>query len=965
MTSSKPWRFILISAFSAAWAISCSSDEASDDRREGVDIGNADGGPDATVPPVVFHASPTGTGETCSLEAPCSLLDAQKKVRAISRDMRSDVIVNLADGTYVLAQTLVFSTSLGDSGMNGHSVIYQAKDLGSPTPAKPVFSGGRTIRDFKLHDAAKNIFKADVADLETRQLYVNDVRALRARQRSGIPGTLTQIPGGYRTTSTAPQSWANAGDIELVFHDGSPDGNWLWAEPRCPIAAITGDAGGTTISIAQPCFDLVTTPRGGTKPPTAVEHFYAALTEKGTFYLDRSKPGAHVLYYIPRDDEDMAKATVIAPVLETLVKGDGKLELPVHDIQLKGITFAHATWLGPSTPHGFPESSYNKMGNTSGPETQVPGNVDFYAGRNLRFEGDTFIHLGGVGLNLDDGSQNNVVVGNVFTDISSNGIQIGNVGLNASEGPGLVTDNSVENNYVHDIGVEYPGAYGIWNANTQRTTVTHNVFAHLPRGGIATNYTYSSAPRVANGHRFTFNVIEDYMNGIRDGGGFDTNGSQNGIDGIRPNSVLAGNVFREDHNNFGQIYLDFNSSGYTLDNNVAYASASLDYNTIDAKNQACCNQHRYNFYDQNNAFKYQVAQDMVVGNTTVPPAAMPASILERAGLEPAYRHLLPSKPPTDTVPPAAPTGLRAEATGAGPSVSLSWSAATDNVGVTGYEIDHGETVLGAVVATSTKATVPLLVPGTKYTLVVRARDAAGNLSPPSNAIDVDIPGSPDLVGHWTFDQAAPSATDASGSANAGAISGATSVAGKNGMALDFNGAGQFVSMGNAYVLNQDRHGFSVSLWFKSTATGWRRMVTKGNYANSSGYLLQYDSGAIAFGVGSNGTVENTAIANTPGGFGDGNWHHVVGVVDRTEQSIRVYVDGVARQVKPSDGFCGTANGTALSIAKCTYLGASSNEPFTVGSYNGTAEFFQGSLDDIRVYSRAIGAADVANLFMLK
>ena len=91
-------------------------------------------------------------------------------------------------------------------------------------------------------------------------------------------------------------------------------------------------------------------------------------------------------------------------------------------------------------------------------------------------------HLGGVGLNFDYGSQRNLVRGNVFHDISSHGIQIGNLDRTMP----LVTDNVIDNNYVHDVGVEYPGAYGLWNANTQGTTVSHNVqTTMIPAGGAA------------------------------------------------------------------------------------------------------------------------------------------------------------------------------------------------------------------------------------------------------------------------------------------------------------------------------------------------------------------------------------------------------------------------------------------------------------------------------------------------
>ncbi|GAB3977873.1 hypothetical protein GCM10029978_068970 [Actinoallomurus acanthiterrae] len=79
----------------------------------------------------------------------------------------------------------------------------------------------------------------------------------------------------------------------------------------------------------------------------------------------------------------------------------------------------------------------------------------------------------------------------------------------------------------------------------------------------------------------------------------------------------------------------------------------------------------------------------------------------------------------DTQPPSAPSGLNV--TGhTSSSVSLSWTAATDDTGVTGYDVFQGTTL--ATTASGTTATVTGLQPATTYTFKVRARDAAGNLS---------------------------------------------------------------------------------------------------------------------------------------------------------------------------------------------------------------------------------------------
>jgi chitodextrinase len=81
----------------------------------------------------------------------------------------------------------------------------------------------------------------------------------------------------------------------------------------------------------------------------------------------------------------------------------------------------------------------------------------------------------------------------------------------------------------------------------------------------------------------------------------------------------------------------------------------------------------------------------------------------------------------DITPPSVPAGLSASATTT-PSVKLQWSAATDNVGVTGYTIYRGGTVLTTVPATPTSYEDLGVVGSTTYSYTVDAFDAAGNHS---------------------------------------------------------------------------------------------------------------------------------------------------------------------------------------------------------------------------------------------
>lgn len=90
----------------------------------------------------------------------------------------------------------------------------------------------------------------------------------------------------------------------------------------------------------------------------------------------------------------------------------------------------------------------------------------------------------------------------------------------------------------------------------------------------------------------------------------------------------------------------------------------------------------------------------------------------------------------DTSAPSVPGNLRVTGTTSS-SASLAWSASTDNVGVTGYDVFRDGTLATTVGGTS--ATVGGLSANTTYQFTVRARDAAGNSSGPAGPVAATTP----------------------------------------------------------------------------------------------------------------------------------------------------------------------------------------------------------------------------------
>ncbi|MFC4102323.1 glycosyl hydrolase [Paenibacillus xanthanilyticus] len=86
----------------------------------------------------------------------------------------------------------------------------------------------------------------------------------------------------------------------------------------------------------------------------------------------------------------------------------------------------------------------------------------------------------------------------------------------------------------------------------------------------------------------------------------------------------------------------------------------------------------------------------------------------------------------DTQAPSVPTNLASTKTST--SVTLTWNASTDNVGVTGYDVYRGGALVGSTASTS--YTDNGLAAGTAYSYTLRAKDAAGNVSAASAAHSV-------------------------------------------------------------------------------------------------------------------------------------------------------------------------------------------------------------------------------------
>ncbi|WP_433331965.1 right-handed parallel beta-helix repeat-containing protein [Spirillospora sp. CA-294931] len=560
-----------------------------------------------------------------------------ERARQAVRAERSDVVVNLRGGTHTLTAPLTLTAA--DSGSSKRRVTYQAY------AREPVtLSGGRAVGGWH---ASGGIWRADVGTLDTRQLFVGGKRATRATLGRGVPGKLTKTATGYVTDSPVPRSWRNPQDIEFLYTFAD-----AFSEGRCGVAGISGTGDRTTITMDQPCFrrangiygEIIEDPPG-LKPPTAVENSDSFLTGPGTWYLDRSRPGHHQLLYKPRPGETPNRTPVTAPVLESLIAGNG-----VQDVTFRGLTFADTTWLAPGAKEGFPHiiGGWYYVGDD--PKEQkarsTPGAVAFRNSKRLTFERNRFTRLGGLGLELAYGASGHLVRGNVFHDLSSGGVEIGG----DEEGTGRHENNRVENNWVHHIGIDYRGGWGILLNVPFGSTVAHNQVNATPYSGIV--YLNSGGTSTSSqGTRILDNRVFDTNNALIDGGGIYGNGPQGPSFAkgalVRGNDVhsITNPVAPEEVYPPYAIYSDDHSDHATITGNVIHSNQKSLGGVAPGRIR-----FTGNFWDDTKPVWWGESKDVEITRNTVLPRKNPrpsclakpacAAIIANAGLQPAYRDLL-------------------------------------------------------------------------------------------------------------------------------------------------------------------------------------------------------------------------------------------------------------------------------------------------------------------------------------
>lgn len=503
-----------------------------------------------------------GTREQPLASLGMALRKAREMRRLSDPAVRDGIQIILEGGLYRLYQPVLIRTE--DSGTReSPTTIMAAPD------ANPVLSGGVPVAGWETADAqvpglpagaqgkvwVTEIPRTGGRRLEFRQLWVNGKKAIRASNLRD--GELDRI---LEVDKEKEEMWIpapdikveNTGRLEFVIHQW-----WAIANLRVKSLEVMGDKAKVIFHQPEsriefehpwpaPFIDEKQEYNGNSA--FFFVNSIELLNEPGEWYADHS---SGKLYYWPRSGEDMERAEVVAPFLETLVQVEGHPDYPVQHVAFKDIRFEHTTWLRPAEAGHVPLQAgwylldAYKLSEPGTPDKaslenqawigRQPAGVSLRYARYVDFEGCVFTRMAATGLDFVKGVQHSRVEGSLFRDIGGTGIQAGFFGepgfeahlpYNPSDKRELCHHIRIANNLVTDCTNEDWGCVGISVGFAHDVSIEHNEVSHLNYSGICIGWGWTKTITCMRNNRVHANHIHHFARQMYDVGGIYTLSAQ-------------------------------------------------------------------------------------------------------------------------------------------------------------------------------------------------------------------------------------------------------------------------------------------------------------------------------------------------------------------------------------------------------------------------------------------------------
>lgn len=552
-----------------------------------------------------------------------TLTRAQQAIRLINQN--SNVTVQLADGSYRLRHTLVFTAR--DGGQSGHRVVWVAAP-----GAHPIISGAVRVTGWKLWNPSLNIYVADTPlHLDSRQLWIDNKLAHVGSieiPRADVSFTMRGIV-------------LHGSQYEYLAHLAEQSrleirSTGFFTLRISPVARVSGDM----LVMQEPAwrnniwgYDTIDTPYHPELSHLYLANSLAFLSQPYNWYID---PAHGKLYLRLPPNSDPATLDVELPRHTVLLSIGNNLAAPLHDLKFRGLTFSYTSWLGPSTVQGYASQQSGSYLSGLSPYyprdplvtcthgcpafesvrslwNQMPASIQVSAAERVTFDHDVFAHLGqyalGIGNDSDAtlsgagfGTSDIAVTASLFTDDAGGAILAGGVRRDAHHprDPRQVNRNLViRSNRICSVSEDYLDNSAILATYFTGAVILHNDISAVPYDAIDIGYGWGINDPGGNAnyrnrmHGYQFpqnrvystpttyrdvvvaaNRIHDAKRLFRDGGAIYNLSAS-------PGTLITENYIYQNHQHIA-LYLDEGSRYITVRRNVVRDPGGewLNINTV-------------------------------------------------------------------------------------------------------------------------------------------------------------------------------------------------------------------------------------------------------------------------------------------------------------------------------------------------------------------------------------------------
>jgi len=559
------------------------------------------------------------------------------------------ILIQIRQGAYFLAQPLSFTAA--DSGTSQLQVNWENY------PAEtPVISGGMQLGSgsgLNWKNVSGNEWQVSLpaSTQYFEQLFYNQQRRLRPRLGGSLgayyrvaatiylsgsssgpapdPNCSVYVTGSgwecfdrfqYNPTDPISASWKNlnspypAGDVELYDFE-------KWMVPKLRIKSI--DATNHIVYLTGPTFQE--SPDSGfiVNHRYVIENLKDALAQPGQWFLDRST-SPWTLTYLANAGENPNDDSVIVPQASQVMIATG-----LQYVSFTGLAFEHDNFIVPAV--GYPSLRQ---------DPGITGALTCLNCQNVTFNGDTVAETSGGGLelytsNTSAATANNMVENAAFYDLGAFGIRVGMPAAYTDTDANVPHSTTIENTLIASYGRVFPSAIGLVQGDGHDNTYSHNDIYDGYHSAV--EVCALGCPFGAQNSNGSFNNITEFNHAYNIGQGMTDDMGCIYYNTGGPNHYATGNkilnnkchdvtdAHTQDSDGYGGqgIYLDAQTGGVEVENNLVYRVASIAMHMSNGPAQA----GGANII-QNNIFAYARMGIFEVSNPYVSNSCSAAPILE-------------------------------------------------------------------------------------------------------------------------------------------------------------------------------------------------------------------------------------------------------------------------------------------------------------------------------------------------